>query len=61
MIDKNALFQYVREISKCTDGKDIVAILDKYDLTLEEKLLCCIASSCSNRLAVEEIKKLLLS
>lgn len=60
MIDKNTLFQYVREISKCTDGKDIVAILDKYDLTLEEQLLCCIASSCSNRLTIEEIKKLLL-
>lgn len=61
MINKNTLFQCVQEISKCADGKDIAAILDKYDLALEEQLLCCIASSCSNRLAIEEIKKLLLS
>ena len=45
------------DVAQCTTPKEVLNILDKYELKNEEWVYCCILASCMNRKEINLLKK----
>ena len=57
MINNMILTCCASDVAQCTTPKEVLNILDKYELKDEEWVYCCILASCANRKEINLLEK----